>query len=131
MGIHTGKDGVVKAGAGPTAIASVTNWSITDEIGVVESKAMGNTYVQQLPTLRKWGGSIAVELDHADAGQDLLETGDLIAVELYSETDAVGKKYFSGNALVVTKDIATPSDGMVTLTATIAGSGALAKQTVV
>ena len=129
MGIHTGKSGVVKVGPTPTAVASITNFSLNDGIGVVASKAMGADYVTQLTTQKQWSASIECELDHGDAGQDLFVVGDSIAVELHSEGDGSGKKYWSGTALVITADHAVPSDGMATSSISVAGSGALTKET--
>lgn len=130
MAKHTGKDGVVKAGPTPTAIGHVTGWTINEQIGTTQSRATGQTYVNQYALLRQWNGTVDIELDHADAGQDLLVVGDKIAVEFYSEGDAAGKSYFSGTALITNKDTASPSDGMATVSVQFAGDGALSKATV-
>lgn len=130
MGIHTGKDGVVKAGPTPEVIGKVTGWSINETIGTVTSRATGQTYVNRKSLLREWTGTVNIELDHDDTGQDLLVVGDTIAFEFYSEGDATGKSYFSGNAIITDKDTDSQSDAMATVTCQLGGDGALTKEEV-
>ena len=123
MARHSGKNGIVKFGG--TAVGSLVSWDIEETSGEVDLTAAGDTWETHDTTYKSWSGSVTVRLDHEAAGNQTPRAGDTVAFNGYTEGDAVGKKYFSGNATVVSHTADSPHDGPVMRTYRLKGNGAL------
>lgn len=68
-----GRSMVIKEGATPTAVASITNWKLTGSCGDVDVTACGDTAKQFLTDLPEHAGTISGFWNGGDAGQVALE----------------------------------------------------------
>jgi predicted secreted protein len=136
MTTHTGKEGIVKVGATPAAIAEVKEWSLdvtgetTDDttMNTVQSNGGWRTHKH---TLKAWEGSVSCLWDESDAtGQETLDVGATVALKLYPEGDGSGDTFFSGDAIVTAVNRKATLDGMVEASFSFKGTGALAQTTV-
>ncbi|MBB4277027.1 hypothetical protein [Rhizobium mongolense] len=129
MAVHHGKNGKVKIGA--NAVAAVQKWSVNQNIEVADTTVMGDSWQTHLGGIPGWSGSAEALYDPADTnGQVALEVGDSVSLGLYSDGDAVGKKYYAGTATVTSAATETDMKGAVKITFNFQGNGALAISTV-
>lgn len=128
MARHTGKDGKVKMGA--NFVGGLTNWSIDESVETENLSAAEDGWDVNKPKRKNWKGEITLRADHADTAQAALRAGDELAFEGYSEGDASGKTYYSGNIIITNHGIGSPHDGAVERTYSMIGDGALASTAV-
>lgn len=134
MTTYIGNNGVVKTAAeGGTvaAVTEVTNFTIESTADTIDASVMGSLNRVYKAGMQTFTGSIEVQYDPADAEQERLEVGTTIDFELYpqgtTEAGSEDKNYYSGSAIVTGRTITTPLDGMVSMSITIQGTGALTK----
>lgn len=131
MARHSGKDGLVKLNGGSqVTVAGLTGWDISETIATTPSDAAGDDWTSPLGTQKSWSGSIKMRLDHGAAGQTF-RAGDTLAFEGYTEGDASGKTYYSGNILLTSHGLDSPFDGTVEREYSFEGVGALSSAAVV
>lgn len=128
MGRHSGKNAVVKNGT--DVIGGLVSFDIEETIGEVELGAATDDWSDHDTTLKGWTLSLQFRLDHDAAANQGLRAGDVIAFEGYTEGDASGKTYWSGNATVLSHKIATSYDGETVREFSLKGKGALASAAV-
>lgn len=129
MATHTGKDGVVKVGSDD--VAEVRSFSLNETADTAETTTMGDTARTHSITLTSFDGSLDVYWDETDtAGQVALGVGSSVTLGLYPEGDGSGATYYSGTALVTGVSKSTSFDGMVEMSISVQGSGALSTATV-
>lgn len=129
MTTHTGKNGIVKVGA--NAIAEVKTFTVEETGDTAETTSMGDEWRTYLPTLKSWSGSVESQWDDADTtGQGALVTGAEVSLKLYPDDDATGDIEFSGSAIVTGISRSVSFDGIISISFTFQGSGALTKATV-
>lgn len=113
-----GRSGAVKAGAIPSACASVTAFTYEETVDETETTAMGDTAKSFLGGLADGSGQIDCWWDESDTGHDALVTalqaGSTVAVELYPQGDGVGAKY-TGNVVVKSMSISSSKDDIITI----------------
>ncbi len=136
MAVHAGKEGIVKVGASPVAIAEVKEWTLETTGEVVDSTSI-NTATSNagwrtfVSTLNSWNGSVSCFWDETDTnGQETLDAGSTVALKLYPEGDTTGDVFFSGNAIVTGITRQAALDGLVEVNFTFQGTGALTQSTV-
>jgi len=130
MAVHHGKNGKVKLAA--NAVAAVQKFSINQNIEASDTTVMGDTWQTHLTAIPGWSGSIECLYDPADInGQVALAIGDSVTIGLYTDGDAVGKKYLTGTASVTSIPIEADMKGAVKISFNIQGNGALDVSTVV
>lgn len=134
MTTYIGNIGVVKTAAeGGTvaAVTEVTNFTIESTADTIDASVMGSLNRVYKAGMQTFTGSIEVQYDPADAEQERLEVGATIDFQLYPQGETEGgsedKNYYSGSAIVTGRTITTPLDGMVSMSITIQGTGALTK----
>ena len=123
MACYTGKDGVVKVGS--DAVGEVTNYSLEVTAETIECTAMQQDYRTYKPTFINWSGSVDVNWDPDDAGQNALAVGSVVALTLYPEGDAVGDTEYGGQAIVTGFSRSAAFDGKVEANIAFQGSGVL------
>lgn len=124
---HTGKNGVVTLGTDD--VVELTGFDIEETSAVVSKTAAGDSWTDKDGTFLDWKGNISFNLDHSGTGQSV-RAGDVVAFKGYTEGDATGKTYYSGNILITSHKIDSPHDGTVTRTMAFEGKGQLSKATV-
>lgn len=130
MATHTGSEGTVKVGS--NAIAEIRSFSIEESADTLDDTTMGDTARTYKSSLTTFSGSIDVLWDETDSsGQGALTIGAEVTLNLYPEGDASGDTYLSGTAIVTSRSISSSHDGLVEMSISVQGSGALSTTTVV
>lgn len=129
MATHTGSEGTVKVGS--NAIAEIRSFSIEETADTLEDTSMGDTARTYKSSLTSFSGSVDVLWDENDSsGQGALTIGAEVTLNLYPEGDAAGDTYLTGSAIVTGRSISSSYDGLVEMSITVQGNGALTSTTV-
>lgn len=129
MATHTGSEGTVKVGS--NAIAEIRSFSIEETADTLEDTTMGDTARTYKSSLTSFSGSVDVLWDETDSnGQGALTIGAEVTLNLYPEGDAAGDTYLTGSAIVTGRSISSSYDGLVEMSITVQGNGALTSTTV-
>jgi len=129
MATHTGSEGTVKVGS--DAIAEIRSFSIEESADTLEDTTMGDTARTYKPSLTTFTGSVDVLWDETDTtGQGALTIGAEVTLNLYPEGDASGDTYLTGSAIVTGRSVNSSFDGLVEMSISVQGNGALTQTTV-
>jgi predicted secreted protein len=129
MATHTGSEGTVKVGA--NAIAEIRSFSIEESADTLEDTTMGDTARTYKSSLTNYTGTIDVLWDETDTtGQGALTIGAPVTLNLYPEGDTSGDTYYTGAAIVTGRTINSSFDGLVEMSISVQGNGALSQTTV-
>ena len=129
MATHTGSEGTVKVGS--NAIAEIRSFSIEESADTLEDTTMGDTARTYKPSLTTYTGSVDVLWDAGDTtGQGALDIGVEVTLNLYPEGDTSGDIYYTGSAIVTGVTINSTYDGLVEMSISVQGNGALTQTTV-
>ena len=129
MATHTGSEGTVKVGA--NAIAEIRSFSLDETADTLDDTTMGDTARTFKSSLTSFSGSVDVLWDETDSnGQGALTIGAEVTLNLYPEGDSAGDTYLSGTAIVTGRSISSSHDGLVEMSISVQGSGALTTTTV-
>ena len=129
MATHAGSEGTVKVGS--DAIAEIRSFSIEETADTLEDTSMGDAARTYKPSLTSFSGSVDVFWDETDsAGQGALTIGAEVTLNLYPEGDTAGDTYLSGAAIVTGRSVSSSFDGLVEMSISVQGSGALTQTTV-
>lgn len=126
---HVGKDGVVKVGS--DAVGSVRSFNVDYNSDTVETTKMGDAARTYTGTLKSWTASIdAIWLEDTDTGQQALNPGDEVTLNLYPEGADTGDTYYTGTCIVTGVSVSTSFDDLVMVSFTAQGDGDLTISTV-
>ena len=133
MTTFVGNNGVVKTAADGGTVAAVTEvrgFSIESTSDAIECSVMGSLNRVYKAGMQTFTATMDFYYDNAnDAEQARLTVGTDIDLELYpqetSESDGVERMYLTGGGIVTGRTINNTVDGMVELSITVQGSGAL------
>jgi len=129
MATHTGSEGTVKVGA--NAIAEIRSFSIEESADTLEDTTMGDGARTYKPSLTTYTGTVDVLWDETDTtGQGALTIGAEVTLNLYPEGDTSGDTYYTGAAIVTGRTINSSFDGLVEMSISVQGNGALSQTTV-
>jgi hypothetical protein len=129
MATHAGSEGTVKVGA--NAVAEIRSYSIEQTADTLEDTTMGDTARTYLPSLTTFTGTLDVLWDETDTtGQGALTIGASVTLNLYPEGSISGDTYLSGTAIVTGRSITASYDGLVEMSISVQGTGALTTSTV-
>tara|TARA_R110001606_G_scaffold180635_2_gene327294 strand:+ start:6087 stop:6476 length:390 start_codon:yes stop_codon:yes gene_type:complete len=129
MTTHTGSEGTVKVGS--DAIAEIRSFSIEETAETLEDTSMGDTARTYKSSLTSFSGSLDVFWDKTDtAGQVALTVGAEVTLAMYPEGDTTGDSYLTGTAIVTSRSISSSFDGLVEMSISVQGTGALSTATV-
>lgn len=130
MATHKGQEGIVKTGA--NAIAEIRSYTIEETADTLDDTTMGDTARTRLSSLTSFSGSLDVLWDETDTnGQESLTIGSTATINVYPEGDTSGDVELTGSIIVTGRSINAAHDGLVEMSITFEGSGALTKGTVV
>ena len=109
---------------------SETVIACTTRLRAFEFRAARST-AKLLFGLTSFSGSIDVFWDETDtAGQGALTVGAEVTLNLYPEGDTAGDTYLSGAAIVTGRSVSSSFDGLVEMSISVQGNGALTQTTV-
>ena len=129
MATHAGSEGTVKVGS--NAIAEIRSFSIEETAETLEDTSMGDTARTNKPSLTTYTGSLDVFYDETDTtGQGALTIGAEVTLNLYPEGDTTGDVELTGSAIVTSRSINSSFDGLVEMSISVQGNGALTTTTV-
>lgn len=129
MATHAGSEGTVKVGS--DAIAEIRSFSIEETADTIEDTSMGDAARTYKPSLTSFSGSIDVFWDETDTtGQGALTIGAEVTLNLYPEGDTAGDTYLGGSAIVTGRSVSSSFDGLVEMSISVQGNGALTQTTV-
>jgi predicted secreted protein len=129
MATHAGSEGTVKVGS--NAIAEIRSFSIEETAETLEDTSMGDTARTYKPSLTTYTGSLDVLYDETDTtGQGALTIGAEVTLSLYPEGDTTGDVELTGSAIVTSRSINSSFDGLVEMSISVQGNGALTTTTV-
>lgn len=129
MATHTGSEGTVKVGS--NVIAEIRSFTIEQTADTLEDTTMGDTARTYKSSLTSYSGSLDVFWDETDAtGQGALTIGAEVTLAMYPEGDATGDTYLTGTAIVTGRSISSSFDGLVEMSISVQGTGALTSTTV-
>ena len=128
MATHSGSEGTVKIGS--DILAEIRSYTIESTGETIETSTMGlsaRTYVAGLTT---FSASFEVYFDETDTAQNAVDAGASITFSVYPEGDTAGDTYYTGSGIVTGRSITASFDGMVEMSLSVQGSGALTETTV-
>ena len=96
----------------------------------LEDTSMGDAARTYIASLKTFTGSLDVFWDETDTGQGDLDIGATIVLNLYPEGNTTGDTYYSGSAIVTEKSVTASFDGLVEMSVSVQGTGALTETTV-
>lgn len=123
MARHILKGLIVKHGA--NVFDGVREISIEETVPDVDLTAAGDTWQSHATGIPGWSGSISFVLDHDPVANQTLRAGDVFQFEGYTEGDATGKTYYSGEASITSHELGGGYDSEGTREYSIKGNGAL------
>jgi hypothetical protein len=134
MATHTGSEGTVKitpSGGSETAVGEIRSYTLESSAEVIEDTALGDADRTYKVGLKTFTGSMELFFDETDSAQPSLDVGAEITFHVYPEgSDVSGDTYYEGSAIVTGRTITASFDGMVEMSVTVQGSGALTEATV-
>lgn len=129
MATHKGSEGTVKVGS--DAIAEIRSFSLEETADTLDDTTMGDTARTRKSSLTSFGGTFDVLWDETDtAGQGAMTIGAEVTINAYPEGDTSGDTYMTGSAIVTGRTINSSHDGLIEMTITVEGNGALTTTTV-
>jgi predicted secreted protein len=129
MTTHTGSEGTVKVGS--DVIAEIRSFSIEETADTLEDTTMGDIARTYKSSLTSYSGSLDVFWDETDVtGQGALTIGAEVTLAMYPEGDTAGDSYLTGTAIVTGRSISSSFDGLVEMSISVQGTGALTSTTV-
>jgi hypothetical protein len=128
MATHTGSEGTVKIGS--DQLAEVRSYTIESSGETIEDTSMGDAARTYKAGLTTFTASFEVYFDETDTAQGAVDAGASITFSVYPEGDTAGDTYYTGSGIVTGRSITASFDGMVEMSLSVQGSGALTETTV-
>ena len=128
MANHSGSEGLVKIGA--STVGELRSYSISETAGTIEDTTLTDAAKTYKAGQTTWSGSCDAFWDESDAGQTAITAGASVTLNFYPEGDTTGDTYASGSALVTEISTSSSIDGMVEVSFSFQGSGAITWATV-
>lgn len=129
MATHVGTSGVVKVGA--NTVAEVVGFNLDETNDTVEDTSLTDTAKSYLVLRKDATGTIECHWDETDTtGQEALDVGSSVTLNLYPEGADTGDAYYTGTALVTGASVAVTMDGVISRTFNVQFSGGVTHTTV-
>ena len=129
MATHVGTSGVVKVGA--NTVAEVVGFNLDETNDTVEDTTLTDTAKSYLVLRKDATGTIECHWDETDTtGQEALDVGSSVTLNLYPEGADSGDAYYTGTALVTGASVAVTMDGVISRTFNVQFSGGVTHTTV-
>jgi|TARA_B100001939_G_C16915887_1_gene606868 hypothetical protein len=127
MATFKGSDGVVKAGASGSenAIGEIRNFSVEETADTIEDTSMGDTSRTYKDSLKSFTASIDALFDDTDTAQTAMTIGSELSFLFLPEGATTGDYQLSGSGIVTSVSRSQSYDGLVEISFSVQGSGAL------
>jgi hypothetical protein len=128
MATHTGSEGTVKIGS--DTLGEIRSYTIESSGETIEDTTMGDAARTYKAGLTTFTASFEVYFDETDTAQNAVDAGASITFSVYPEGETAGDTYYTGSGIVTGRSITASFDGMVEMSLSVQGSGALTETTV-
>ena len=129
MATHVGTSGVVKVGA--NSVAEITGFTLNETQDTVEDTSLTDTAKTYLTLRKDATATVECHWDETDStGQEALDVGASVTLNLYPEGSDASDAYYSGTALVTGADVAVSMDGVISRTINVQFTGGVTHSTV-
>jgi hypothetical protein len=128
MATYTGTSGAVYVDT--AEVGEVRDFSLEQSAEVVASTTMGDSWVENKATLKAFNASVNMFWTGGTDNQDDFVLGTEIAFVLYPTGNTTGQKKIAGQAIVTSISQSQSFDGLIELSISVTGTGALAETTV-
>ena len=129
MATHVGTSGTVKIGS--NAVAEVTGFTLNETNDTVEDTSLTDTSKSYLALRKDATATIECHWDETDSsGQESLDVGSSVTLNLYPEGSDSGDAYYTGTALITGADVAVSMDGIISRNFSVQFSGGVTHTTV-
>lgn len=128
MATHTGSEGTVKIGS--DTLGEIRSYTIESTGETIEDSTMGDAARTYKAGLTTFTAAFEVYFDETDTAQSAVDSGASVTFSVYPEGDTAGDTYYTGSGIVTGRSITASFDGMVEMSLSIQGSGALTETTV-
>lgn len=127
MATFKGKDGVVKAGASGSenAIGEIRNFSVEETADTIEDTSMGDSARTYKDSLTSFTASVDALFDDGDTAQTAMTIGSELSFLFLPEGTTTGDYQLSGTGIVTSISRSQSYDGLVEISFSVQGSGAL------
>lgn len=125
MSSVTGVNGTIKFGSVPTAMVQLKSWTLDRTGEAVENSVVGSAPRTYLPGLTSYTVGCEGFYDIDDLGQNEVVVGAQVDFVLQPVDGVVGEAEYSGSGVVTSISEGGANDGMVEVSISIQGSGAL------
>ena len=127
MATFKGSDGVVKAGASASenAIGEIRNFSVEETADTIEDTSMGDSARTYKDSLTSFTASIDALFDDTDTAQTAMTIGSELSFLFLPEGATAGDYQLSGTGIVTSISRSQSYDGLVEISFSVQGSGAL------
>ena len=130
MSVLKGYNGSIDAGS--NTVGEVKSFTVTQSADIQETSSLGNAWATNTSTIKRWTASLEANFDIADSGQVDLRPGDEVAATFYvGGTSGAGNASYSGTLVVESFDITNDVAGIVSVSISGTGSGALTESVLV
>ena len=128
MATHAGSEGTVRVGA--NAIAEIRSFSVEETGETIDDTSMGDVSRTFIAGLRTFTATVDCLWDELNTnGQGALTIGATVTLNLYPEGASTGDIYYTGSAIVTGRTINSSYDGLVEMSISCQGTGALTQAT--
>ena len=129
MATHAGSEGTVRVGA-TNAIAEIRSFSVEETGDTIDDSTMGDTARTFIAGLKTFTATVDCLWDETNTlGQGALTVGATVTLNLYPEGASTGDTYYTGSAIVTGRTINSSYDGLVEISISCQGTGALTQST--
>ena len=129
MATHAGSEGTVRVGA-TNAIAEIRSFSVEETGDTIDDSTMGDTARTFIAGLKTFTATVDCLWDETNTlGQGALTVGATVTLNLYPEGASTGDTYYTGSAIVTGRNLTSSYDGLVEISISCQGTGALATST--
>ena len=129
MATHVGTSGTVKIGS--NAVAEVVGFTLNETSDTVEDTSLTDTAKTYLTLRKDATATIECHWDETDtSGQESLDVGTSVTLNLYPEGADAADAYYTGTALVTGADVAVSMDGIISRTFNVQFTGGVTHTTV-
>jgi hypothetical protein len=128
MATHTGSEGTVKIGS--DTLGEIRSYTIESSGETIEDTTIGDAARTYKAGLTTFSATFEVYFDETDTAQGAVDSGASVTFSVYPEGAEAGDTYYTGSGIVTGRSITASFDGMVEMSLSIQGSGALTETTV-
>ena len=129
MANHKGSEGDVQIGA--NSVAELNGWSFETTAEIIDDSNIGDAWKTSKVGSKSGSGSIECFWDETDtSGQEAIQEGDEVTLNLYPEGDASTAIYYTCSAIITSVSRQGAKDGMVEASYSWQANGAITQATV-